>query len=97
MNHFAGPSLEYSRDGGHTASTSGQDDLLVQKLMHRNASRLSVGSGVLSHRPSLRNLANPDGIVSLLPSGTEILFALGLDHRLALLNVISHRYCPHIA
>lgn len=70
-----------SRDGGLHASPSGQDDLLNQKLANRSASRLSMTLGRLSHQGSLNMTGIHDGIVSLLPSGTEILFALGLDHR----------------
>ena len=76
-----GTGLDLSRDGGLHASTSGQDDLLVQKLSHRSASRLSFGHGLNSHHSSYGSCMQPDSIVSLLPSGTEILYALGLENR----------------
>jgi hypothetical protein len=64
------------QDGGQHASTSGRDEATLPRI---GSSRthlcdlLSARSGVDSQRS--------EAIVSLLPSGTEILFALGLDRR----------------
>lgn len=66
------------QDGGYHASTSGREDLppplprIGSSRMHL-CELLSARSGVEYQRS--------DAIVSLLPSGTEILFALGLDRR----------------
>ena len=68
--------VEHGRDGGQHASTSGRDE---PQLLKANSSRLSLGR--LFHRPSLDSQLLSEAIVSLIPSGTEILFALGLDHR----------------
>ena len=69
--------VEHGRDGGQHASTSGRDE--HPQLLRANSSRLSLGR--LFHRPSLDSQLLSEAIVSLIPSGTEILFALGLDHR----------------
>ena len=69
--------VEHGRDGGQHTSTSGRDE--HPQLLRANSSRLSLGR--LFHRPSLDSQLLSEAIVSLIPSGTEILFALGLDHR----------------
>lgn len=69
------PGADVSRDGGHHATTSGQEG------NHTSAASSRLSLGRLSHRTSLDPQHCSDAIVSLLPSGTEILFALGLEHR----------------
>ena len=62
---------------GYSASTSGMEDL--PPLPRIGSSRAHL-CDLLSAR-SCTEYQRSDAIVSLLPSGTEILFALGLDRR----------------
>lgn len=70
--------LDSNRDGGRHASTSGRD-YHDQPLGHSGSSRSHIIS--LLNANSIAEHHRSDAIVSLIPSGTEILFALGLSNR----------------
>ena len=74
-----GDAMSYRNDDTNTASTSGR--MTHKSHGHDRTQSRSSSSGLPPASPGAVEMVNADAIVSLLPSGTEILYALGLADR----------------